>query len=376
MGEIGKHDDVPAVVRGRGCWLVDQRGKEYFDLSMGYGAVWLGHNNLAVSEAIVAQLDLYAAPGFFPTQAFQAAERAITNLIPDTHFLGGIYSTGMEAIETALRAARVHTGRSGMAGFAGSTYGKSQITSALGAAQEGTHPEFTFRLPSFAGTPREIEVALDRLGRSGQLAAIIVEPIQMTGGGHEINEDTCRQLFAMAASRSFSVIFDETLTGLYRCGRRFYFDSLGASPDVFIIGKGMANGFPAAAVILRKGYAWDRARVKPGSTFWNHPLACAAIAATLGQISETTVLDKVVRIEAAIRKELGKLELRGRGAMWCLGFPARDKQAQFARSLLQSGIVVSYYDGYIRLLPGLEVELGALADACATIKKIYAATFR
>ena len=377
MAKIKKQPRRLEVASSRGAFLIDSDGREYFDLSMGYGAVWLGHNNPLVREALVTQLDRYAAPGYFSTRAHQAAEQAIARFIPDTHFLGGIYSTGMEAVETALRAARVHTGNSGMAGFEGSTYGRSLLTSALGGEAGGVDLRHVFRLPAFQhARQRDIEAAVDDLTRTGDLAAIIVEPILMSGGGYEIGSDTLHLLQSMAIERNFTVIFDETLTGLYRCGRRFFFESVGDLPDVFVIGKGVANGIPAAVVILRKGYAWDRARVKPSSTFWNHPLACAAMTATLGQITDASAVEAVGRIEETIRTQLAGLELRGRGAMWCLGFPDIGKQSLFATRLLDAGIVVSYYDRYIRLLPGLHVDIGNLAAACADIKRIYADTFR
>lgn len=377
MAETEKQPRRLVVASGRGAFLIDADGREYFDLSMGYGAVWLGHNNPLVREELVTQLDRYAAPGYFPTRAHEAAEHAIARLIPDTHFLGGIYSTGMEAVEAALRAARVHTGHSGMAGFEGSTYGRSLLTSALGGEAGAVDLSPVFCLPAFQhARPRDIEAAVDALTRACGLAAIIVEPILMSGGGYEIGSETLHLLHSMAAERNFTLMFDETLTGLYRCGRRFFFENVDDVPDVFVIGKGVANGFPAAAVILRKGYAWDRARVKPSSTFWNHPLACAAISATLGQITAASAVEAVGRIEETIRTQLAGLDLRGRGAMWCLGFPDIDKQGLFAARLLDAGMVVSYYDRYIRLLPGLHVDIGNLAAACADIKRIYADTFR
>lgn len=374
-GEDGQ-PTLPVIVAGHNEWLSDAAGREYIDLNAGYGSVWLGHNHPAVTRALASQVERYAAPGYLPSGTLEMAEAAFKPFIPDTHFLGGIYSTGMEALETALRAASVQTGGRNIVGFRGSAHGRSFLTAAIGGDANDERPEFVHSLPSFAEPAEQGEAELRRLARQHKLAAIVVEPVQMTGGGYEIPRRVCDAVFSVARERDIPVLFDETLTGLFRCGERYYWDIVGQAPDLLVIGKGMANGFPAAAVILRKGFAWDRAKVRPGSTFWNHPLACAAIAATLTELSRLDASTKVKQIEAVIRNTLGHLEPRGRGAMWCLGCPRSDGLARFAGRLLEAGVVVSYYERYIRLLPPLTIGPDTLAQACDVIRKVHADTFR
>ena len=368
--------ELPEIVSAQGDRLRDRSGREYIDLCMGYGSVWLGHNHPAVTQALITQLDGYSAPGYLPTAAQDAVHMAMAAFMPDTHFLGGLYSTGMEAVETALRAACVQTGRCDIAGFGGSVHGRSFVTAAIGGKSGAAAPEFVHTLQPFTPDGLELlEADLTRLSERVPLAAIIVEPVQMTAGGHEISPVACRVLHRIARDKGIAVIFDETLTGLHRCGPRFYADLAGDWPDIVVLGKGMANGFPCAAVVLRKGFAWDRARVKPGSTFWNHPLACAAASATMEQLSCNEAGARVERIATGITGILGELELRGRGAMWCLGVPDRDRIAVFAQKLLAQGVVVSYFDRYIRLLPSVMAESETLLQACGTIRKVYADTF-
>ena len=367
----------PLIATARGASLVATDGKEYLDLSMGYGSVWLGHGDPAVERALQGQLARYAAPGYLASGALEAAEAAFSALLPAGYFLGGIYSTGMEAVEAALRAAWAHTGRLDLAGFAGSEHGRSFVAAALGAAP-GAHasgqPAFVHRLPAFsdpaAGT------ALERLAGAAALAAVVVEPVQMTGGGHAIGGELCARLFALARQKGFAVIFDEALTAPYRCGARFYCELAGQAPDILVLGKGLGNGFPCAAVALRRGFTWDRARVRPGSTFWNHPLACAAVTATLGELARLRPAEKVRAIESVVREALGALMLRGQGAMWCLGLPDAGRQADFISRLFQEGIVASYYPGYLRLLPPLSIDTGELRRGCDAIRAIHADTFR
>jgi acetylornithine/succinyldiaminopimelate/putrescine aminotransferase len=354
------------ITGARGEWLDEAGGGRLLDLCAGYGSVWLGHDHADVRRALQAQLERYAAPGYLPFEALERARAALARFIPHGHVAGGIYSTGMEAMETALRAASVHTGRRDIAGFSGSTHGRSFLTSAIGG---GDALPFVHNLPAFSAA------ALGELASRVELAAIVVEPVLMSGGGRELEREACERIFAVAAAHGAAVVFDETLTGLYRCGARSYADAMGVVPDVMVLGKGLANGFPAAAVSLKAGFAWDRERVRPGSTYWNHPLACAAVAATLEALARTDAAAKVSAIERTVTAALGHLKLRGRGAMWCLESPRADRQQAFADAIRRAGVVVSYYERYIRLLPPLTIDAGSLERACRAIASAHADTF-
>jgi acetylornithine/succinyldiaminopimelate/putrescine aminotransferase len=359
----------PLIATARGATLIARDGREYLDLSMGYGSVWLGHGDAAVKRALTEQIALYAAPGYLPSGAFEACEAAFAPLLPSGYFLGGLYSTGMEAVEAALRAAWAHTGRQDIAGFAGSEHGRSYVAAALGAAPARGDAPFVQRLPGFADTATATW-GLERLVETTSLAAVLVEPIQMTGGGYAIGAALCERLFALAREKGFAVIFDEALTAPYRCGARLYSDGTAGQPDIVVLGKGLGNGFPCAAVALRRGFTWGRA-VRPGSTYWNHPLACAAVSATLGELARLRPMEKVREIEAVVRATLGGPALRGSGAMWCLA--VADSSALAAR-LLEAGVVVSYYPGYIRLLPPLCITGAELRRGCEAIKAADAHT--
>jgi acetylornithine/succinyldiaminopimelate/putrescine aminotransferase len=365
---------LPEIVAASGEWLRDDAGREYIDLNAGYGSVWLGHNHPAVTRALSSQLERYAAPGYLPNGALRAAQAAFAPYVPESHFLGGIYSTGMEAMEAALRAAAARTGARDVAGFRGSAHGRSLLTSEIGGAGEKALA-FVHSLPGFGGDAAGAGAELRQLAGRRRLAAIVVEPVQMSGGGHEIPPHLLEAVFTVGRERDVPVLFDETLTGLYRCGERYYCDGAGRWPDLLVLGKGMANGFPAAAVLLRRDFPWDRQRVRPGSTFWNHPLACAATASTLTELSRLDARQRVARIAEVIRRVLGRLELRGRGAMWCLGCGDGSGLPGFARRLIEAGVVVSYYQRFIRLLPPLTVNPEALEQACTAIRKVHADTF-
>ncbi len=364
------------IVSARGDRLRDAGGQEYLDLNMGYGSVWLGHGHPAVVEAVREQLETYAAPGFLPHPALARAEAALDPYLPSTHVLGGLYSTGMEAMETALRAARAQTGRHEIAGFAGSTHGRSALTSALGAADPGLPLPFVHRLPPLSTPAPALEEALRALLKSRPLAAIVVEPVQMTGGGYALDRKLASRLVRLARDHGTAVVFDETLTGLHRCGPPLWCSRLETPPELVVLGKGLANGFPASAVTRTQDFAWDRARVKPGSTYCNHPLACAAVAATLRELSALDAARRAADIAAVVRGALELEGLRGEGALWCLALPDPARLAELVARLQAERIVVSYYAGHIRLTPAITMSPDVLRDACRAIRGAYAATFR
>jgi acetylornithine/succinyldiaminopimelate/putrescine aminotransferase len=366
--------ELPVIASAHGAWLRDVAGREYLDLNAGYGSVWLGHGNEAVTRALENQLRTYAAPGFLDNGTREAAEAALARMIPAAQRIGGIYSTGMEAMETSIRAAQAHTGRTAVAGFAGSTHGRSFLTSAIGSKDGAEIPGYVYRLPAFAEGDDSVVRAMERLARQVELAAIVVEPIQMTGGGFELSPRAACALFEIAAAHGIAVIFDETLTGLYRCGASSYSAMLDVTPDITVLGKGLANGFPAAAVALRHDFTWDRSHVRPGSTFWNHPLTCAAISAAAQALEALEPARRVAAIEAAVLHELEGLRLRGRGALWCVELPNAQSQPEFVARLLDAGVVASYFPRHIRLLPPVTIDVAELAQGCARIREAHAAT--
>lgn len=368
-------DRMPEIVSAHGDRLRDAGGQEYLDLNMGYGSVWLGHGHPAVVEAVREQLEVYAAPGFLPQPALARAEAALRPYLPSSHVLGGFYSTGMEAMETALRAARAQTGRHEIAGFAGSTHGRSALTSALGAADPVLPLPFVHRLPPLSRPAAEVEDALRTLLTSRPLAAIVVEPVQMTGGGCALDAALGATLVRLAREHGTAVVFDETLTGLHRCGLPLWCSRLATPPDLVVLGKGLANGFPASAVVRAHDFAWDRARVKPGSTYCNHPLACAAVAATLRELSGLDAGRRVADISAVVRGTLDVGGLMGEGALWCLAVPDPARLTDFVARLQAERIVVSYYAGHIRLTPAITISPDVLRDACRAIRRAHAATF-
>lgn len=347
---------------------------------IGFGAVFLGHAHPRVTSRLQAQASKVWLCGRCPTPPAAEADSRIRELLPAGFKPGGLYSTGMEAAEFAMRLAAHHSGRDEFAGFGRSMHGKSAMTAALCWDNAPIRPERVHILP-FVDQASEDDV-LTQLSprlRSGRIAALFVEPIQGSNGGHEASIDFYRRVIALCRETGTYCVFDEILTGLYRTGSAFYVDRLAPRPDFLLFAKSMGNGFPVSSLAIPQDMAIVP-HALPGSTFSGNPLAAAAVAATLEAMRELPMADRVAAIERTVRDALGGREadgltLRGRGALWMLEAGPQIRIARTLAAIRDNGILVSSQGRYVRLLPAATIDLGMLRDACGKIVDAFASAY-
>ena len=363
------------ITRAENDLLFDHNDVPLIDLFSGNGTAWLGHANERINERLAAQLKLIWITGGLETQVHKDAVSAIERLFPSSHKVGGLYSTGMEAAEFAIRVARVVTGRTDVVGFEKSMHGKSLATAYLGWNNRDhvRLPQF-HRLP-FVSTLGEEEI-LEQLRttlRHNPVSAVFIEPMQGSGGGHAATDPFYREVYRLCHQSGALLVFDEILTGFYRTGTPFYFTSLGFSPDIILVGKAMGNGFPVAGVVLNNEYGISP-EMLPGSTYAGNPLACTAIAATLEELSRVCPIERVAGIERIIWQALSPLRewglhVRGRGAMWIIDLPPRFDMHLVAERLYKRGVLMSYTGRILRLLPAVTILPAHLAQACDIVRE-------
>ncbi|RQP22100.1 aminotransferase class III-fold pyridoxal phosphate-dependent enzyme [Piscinibacter terrae] len=361
------------IVRGAGSRVMASDGREYIDLMSGFGAVFLGHCRADIADALKRQADSLWACARFEHPASAQARSAIEAILPTGYHFGGLYSTGMEVAEFAMRVAARHTGRREFVGFASSMHGKSVATAALAWANAPVGSTQMHLLP-FVSTATEDQIVeqLTGLLAGGRIAALFVEPIQGSNGGHEGSAAFYERLIEACHAHGTLCIFDEILTGLYRTGPCFHSDSLQARPDVVLFAKSMGNGFPVSGIALREplGVAAD---ALPGSTFSGNPLAAATVAATLGAMGAldmttlVTGIDRTVRQRFASRTDL--FTLRGRGALWVLEASPRVDMPKALEGIRVQGVLASSHGRCIRLLPAATIGLDDLDRACGAIEQ-------
>ena len=361
------------VTRGANDLLFTEDGKQYIDLLSGSGTVFLGHANPAIASTIKAQLDALWNTGAVPTRLGIEVRAAIEDFFPPSHGVAVLYSTGMEAVEFALRVARQVTGRKGVVGFNGCMHGKSMATARLG------WPNKLVTLPDFHSLPylpehRE-EVILEHVQEvlaTDSISAVFLEPLLGSRGGYIPSRRFVEQVSSLCAEHGSLLVMDEIFTGFHRTGPAFLHQELGVVPDIVLIGKAMGNGFPVSGVVMDRRFPIDGSML-PGSTFAGNPLAASAVLATLREMRAINVAEKVRVIERTILSSLNDLErmgvaLRGKGALWVLELPTSMSVPDVMGRILRDGVLVSPTANFIRLLPTATISLARLEEACGIIR--------
>src|SRR6185295_17263518 len=221
------------VERAANDLLFTEDGRQYIDLLGGSGTVLLGHAHPAIAAAIKEQLDKLWSTGVIPARITLDARDAIEYFLPPSQRLAALYSTGMEAVEFALRVARHLTGRRDVVGFSGAMHGKSLAAARLG------WPNSLASLPDFhslAYLPERTEAAIldDVRARlaSGSVAAVFLEPLLGSRGGYMPSRAFAGQLAESCAAAGTVLILDEIFTGFHRTGPLFLHQDLGVTPDI------------------------------------------------------------------------------------------------------------------------------------------------
>ncbi|MEN8183246.1 MAG: aspartate aminotransferase family protein [Myxococcota bacterium] len=328
-------------VRATGPYLFDERGERYLDLLSGYGVFAVGRNHprvvAALRETLEAELPGLVQMDVSPLAGL-LAERFLATL-PDALDKVSFMNSGAEAAETAIKFARCHTGKSGLAycenGFHGLTMGALSLNGD-DVFREGFGP----LLPDTHRIPFDDLEALERVLSTRSIAAFFVEPIQ----GHGVNVPSDEYLpEAARLCRKHGALFvaDEIQTGLGRTGRMWALEHWGVEPDMLLSAKALSGGFaPVGAVAMRKPIFDSlfsnlvRAPVH-GSTFSKNNLAMAAGIATLEVIAEENLVANAAKLGEALlddfRSMVGRYdfvkEVRGKGMMQAIEFAAPDRRA-------------------------------------------------
>jgi acetylornithine/succinyldiaminopimelate/putrescine aminotransferase len=310
--------------------------------------------------------------GVVPTRVRAEVWDAIETFFPDSYALAVLYTTGMEAVEFALRVARQFTGRRGVIGFSGSMHGKSLAAARLG------WPNALVTLPDFHTVPYLRELPEDQilqhvsdLVADGSIGAVFLEPLLGSAGGHIPSRSFAEQLAELCSRHGTFLIADEIFTGFHRTGGAFLHQEWGVAPDIVLIGKAMGNGFPVSGVVVRREYPIDGSML-PGSTFAGNPLASRVVLATLRAMRSSDLPSKVRALESTIATALGDLAdldiaLRGKGALWLLELPRSMDVPRLMADILRDGVLVSPTANFVRLLPAATISTDHLERACDVV---------
>jgi acetylornithine/LysW-gamma-L-lysine aminotransferase len=283
-------------------------------------------------------------------------------------------NSGTEAVETALKFARVLTGRTEvvatMRGFHGRTMG------ALSATWEKKYrAPFEPLIPGFKHVPYNDLAAL-KAAVSEQTAAVILEVIQGEGG---VNPGTPEFLLGaqeLCKQSGALFILDEVQTGFGRTGEMFAHQHLGLKPDLLAVAKSMAGGLPMGACLINERFGELPAQVH-GSTFGGNPLACAASIAAIDYLLDNHLPEKAAELGAWFKAALGNIqsplvrEVRGQGLM--VGIELKQKVTPYLQALMTKGVMALPAGlTVMRFLPPLVISQAELAVVVEKVAEVLA----
>jgi acetylornithine/LysW-gamma-L-lysine aminotransferase len=357
-----------AIVRGEGARLWDAEGKEYIDCMSGHGVTIVGHANPYVAEAIAKQARrlITCAEVFYNDKRAQLLAK-LAKITPPGLERAFLCNSGTEAMEGAIKIARLVTGKEKIVAAMRSFHGRTM--GALSATWRKEYREpFEPLVPGFVHVPYNDPAAMEEtLGED--VAAVILEVVQGEGGVIVGDGDYLRGVQALCRERGALFIADEVQTGFGRTGRMFACQHHGLEPDLMCLAKGIAGGVPMGAIMIhqRLGEMPKRAH---GSTFGGNPLACAAALAAIHYTEEHKLVEQAAELGAYFLQRLREIdsplirEVRGLGLM--VGMELKRKATPYLAALAERGVLaLSAGATVMRFLPPLVInweELEAVAQ--------------
>ncbi|MBI4056221.1 MAG: aspartate aminotransferase family protein [Elusimicrobia bacterium] len=392
---------------GRGALLVDVDGREYIDFMAGIGVASLGHAHPRYVQALQEQAAKITV-GSLTSERRLGWLKLLHSVTPGTLKRTQLYSSGAEAVESALRLAKSYTGKSEIIGFWGGFHGKTggvlgllgdEFKKDMGPLMPGLYlspyPN-PYRCP--LGTAAEHDCAAHCLeflrqmikrSTTGQTAAIIAEPIQGTAGNVIPSPSFIQGLSEIARERGALFICDEMITGFGRTGKMFGCQHEKVAPDIITIGKGMASGFPVSGVITTPEIAQAKPWALPSgssSSYGGNPLASAACHVTLQTILDEKLVDHAAQLGAWMLQALKKMQtkipcigdVRGRGLMIGVELVKDRKTKELlpktaTRALfeecLKEGLFCMSYSSPLRINPPLTLTQAQAEEGLARLEE-------
>jgi 4-aminobutyrate aminotransferase/(S)-3-amino-2-methylpropionate transaminase len=402
-----------AMARGSGSKLYDEDGNEYIDFIAGIAVGSVGHCHPHYVEALKRQVERLTF-GSFTTETRARFLELMASVTPEGLTRIQLFSGGAEAVEAGLRLAKAATGRQEVIGFWGGFHGKTGgVLGLLGSdfkhhqgpflpGQYSTPYADCYRCPLKLRYPdcgiacAEYVRDVIRYQTAGEIAAIIVEPIQGTAGNVIPPDGFLRAIQSVARDHGALLFADEMITGFGRTGAMWGCDHDGVVPDIMTVGKGVGGGFPLAGVVSTDALTSSKPWSNPSfssSSYGGNPLASAAGLAALEIILKEDLVKNADRVGAVMLTELMHLkekyrtvgEVRGRGLL--LGIElVEDRQSRkpldraITRDLytecLRRGLVSMTYSPTIRINPPLVIGEETARAGLAILDEALGAVLR
>lgn len=404
-----------AMAQGTGCTLIDEDGNRYIDFVAGIGVGSVGHCHPHYVESLKLQIEQLTF-GSFTTEVRARFLNLLASVTPPGLSRIQLFSGGAEAVEAAFRLAKSATRRYEFIGFWGGFHGKTggilgllgdDFKKQLGPYMPGLYSSpyadcyrcpWKLTFPDCGLACAEHLRQVIRNETQGEIAAIIVEPVQGTAGNVTPPAGFLQAVQEIAKENGALLIADEMQTGFGRTGLMWGCDHEAVVPDVMTVGKGIGGGFPMSALISTDELTSRKPFANPSgssSSFGGNPLAAAAGLAALEIILKDDLVHNARRVGAVMLTRLRAMQeryrcigdVRGRGLLLGLDL-VRDRKSkerlpkEVTQALFQEcvrrGLIAMCYGPVVRICPPLIISeetalegLAILDDALATVTREY-----
>ncbi|MDO8337369.1 MAG: 4-aminobutyrate--2-oxoglutarate transaminase [Microcella sp.] len=394
------------IDRAHDAIVVDVDGNHFIDLGGGIGVMGVGHSNDAVVAAVQEQVAKLTHTLFTvtPYEPYVRVAELLVQHTPGDHAKKVVLvNSGAEALENAVKIARKHTGRNGVAVLDHGYHGRTNLTMAMNFkampynlgfgpfAGDVYHAPNSYPfhdgLSGAEAAKRTISYLEKRVGAQ-DLACLVAEPIQGEGGFIVPAEGYLLALQEWCTANGIVFVADEVQSGVARTGAWYASEHFGLVPDMITTAKGIAGGMVLAGVVGRAEIMDSAHAGGLGGTYGGNPVACAAAIAVFEQIEERGLLHEAARIESTLVPLLRELQakhpvigdVRGIGAMIAIEFvdpethePDAATVSRLAAAAAQHGVLVltaGTYGNVIRFLPPLVISDELLREAVAVLDTV------
>jgi len=388
-----------AVEHAHGAYVTDVDGNRLLDFAGGIGMLAVGHTPDGVVAALKAQAErlvhLCAIVGTY--EPYVRLLERLVEIAPGAFPKKAVLlNSGAEALETAVKIARAHTGRQAIVVFEGGYHGRTNLTlgmtSKYGLFKKGFGPFAAeiyrlpfpdlYRRPAGMSEEEAIDLAIQGLDKAmvsqvdpAAVAAFVIEPVQGEAGFLPVPARFLQRLRQIADESGAVLVADEVQSGMGRTGELWAAPQLGVVPDLITTAKSLAAGMPLAAVVGRADIMDGPHPGGLGGTYSGNPLACVAALEALDVITDEAFLVRARAVGERLRAGLERIaadqpyagEVRGLGPMLAIEFvtdrhtkaPYPDLVLEITRQALARGLIViraGLYSNCIRLLPPLNLS--------------------
>jgi acetylornithine/N-succinyldiaminopimelate aminotransferase len=372
------------IVRGQGCRLWDDDGKEYLDFFGGHVVVSLGHCHPAVVQAVIDQAMtlMHYSNVVYTTPQLELARLLVDNSCFDRAFF---CNSGAEANEAAIKLARKWAKESGRDAYEiicaeNAFHGRTLATVTAGGTDRYKAP-FTPLPEGFRHVPFNDAKAIEQ-ATSEKTCAVLLEPIQGEGGIIVPDDEYFRRVRAWCDEQGLLLILDEVQTGIGRTGVMFAYQHFGIEPDIITLAKGLGGGFPIGAVLVKE-HCSVFVPGDHGTTFGGNPLATAVGCAVVKFVLDKDVCGKAARAGEMLGRKLFELEdrfdfvtaVRGKGLLWGIEFE-REMAEEVTLACLEAGLMVNNVrPNVLRLSPPLTISDTELEKGLAILQNVLSAGY-